>query len=348
MLTPPELLFQIESDIMRNIISELQVGKATPARWKASRLKAMGKLNTANVNLLKKYETLLNTGTAAEIKQAQTDALYRIDTIYQKAVPDLAPPINKISEATQKVTNAFITQGGKDLNYTRQSLLHGANKIYRETIEQASYKYLQGVTTLDQALKETCTKWISQGSIAIKDAGGRNWSPESYSRMVLGTNSRQVTTQVSLERNKEWGNDLIEISSHVGAREKCAPYQGHIYTTGRSKKYHSLSSTSYGEAAGLFGINCRHDSYPFIEGVNSKTFDPMPFNEKEYNLSQAQRHNEVNIRNAKRKLALQKQNGDVAGIKRATKSVKDEQANMRSFIGKTGRTRHYNRERIFT
>jgi len=53
MLTPPELLFQIESDIMRNIISELQVSKATPARWKASRLKAMGKLNTANVNLLK-------------------------------------------------------------------------------------------------------------------------------------------------------------------------------------------------------------------------------------------------------------------------------------------------------
>ena len=335
--------------MMRNIINELNVGKATPARWKAERLKDMGKLNQTNVKLLKRYESILRIGTEAEIKQAQTDALYRMNTIYAKAAPDLAPSVKGVSKATARITEAYISQGGEGLNYTMQSLLKGSASSYREIIEKTSFNFIHGVDTLDEALSKTVSKWITGGNIPIKDAIGRTWSPESYSRMILRTNNRQVATEVTFQRNREFGNTIIEISSHVGAREGCAPYQGHVYdTAGKSKKFPSLASTTYGEPDGIFGINCRHDSYPFIDGVSTKSFDPLPFDEKAYKVTQAQRRAEVNIRDAKRKLALEKQNNNPVGIKRANLAVKGAQKDMRNFIDKTGRTRYYARERVFT
>jgi len=349
MLTPPELLFQVETGVMQNILSELQKGKTTPALWKADRLKAMGTLNTANIKLIKKYEQALKTGTAEEIKKAQDDALYRIDTIYKRAVKKGASATiakKGVSEATQKITNAYVSQGGSELNYTLQSLLNNSKAIYKETIEKTSYEFLQGVTTLDQALQKTCSRWIGAGSLSIKDSAGRDWSPETYGRMILRTNQRQITTQVTLKRNEENGNTLIEVSSHGGARRGCAPYQGKVYTTGKDKGYPSLSSTSYGEPAGLFGINCRHDSYPFFKGLSSKAFDPKPFNKEEYNLTQEQRRNETAIRNAKRNLELTKANG--GDVTKATAKVKAAQANQRAFINKTGRTRRVNREQLTT
>ena len=57
---------------------------------------------------------------------------------------------------------------------------------------------------------------------------------------------------------------------------------------------------------------------------------------------------ERNIRNNKRALELQKELGNTKEINRLSARVSQSQANMRSFIDNTGRTRYYNRERIFT
>lgn len=352
MQTVPELLFQIESDMLRETITYLNKGKSTPALWRAERLRDANKLNNYNVALIKKYNNAILNGSTSKALDAQKTALNKIDTIYSKAIErgiDIAPPQDKISPTVKAITEQYANHGLNDMNYTMQSLLNGVNSIYKETIEQTTLRYALGDITLDDALKRTCSKWISQGGVSILDSAGRNWTPESYSRMVLLTNNRNITTNVQLERNKEYGNDLIEISSHAGAREGCAPYQGKIYSqTGANKDYPPLSSTSYGEPAGLGGINCHHDFYCYIPGVSAKRFDPQPFDEKEYKVTQTQRKLERDIRNNKRKLELQKLTGNEAGIARANNSVKAAQSQMRSFIDKTGRTRYYNRERIFT
>lgn len=65
------------------------------------------------------------------------------------------------------------------------------------------------------------------------------------------------------------------------------------------------SGTSDGTGAGLKGWNCRHDFYPFFEGISERASFPIDKaeNAKEYELSQKQRAMERAIRKSKRGLA---------------------------------------------
>lgn len=64
------------------------------------------------------------------------------------------------------------------------------------------------------------------------------------------------------------GIDIFKVSTHPGARDLCFPYQGEYFSrngksgfleiAGKLIEYSSLDESSYGEIAGLFGVNCRH------------------------------------------------------------------------------------------
>ena len=73
-------------------------------------------------------------------------------------------------------------------------------------------------------------------------------------------------------------------------------------------RYEPLNSTSYGEPAGLFGINCGHYPIPIIPGVtipHAQDFvQPKEQNDKQYAESQQQRALERKIRAAKRALEM--------------------------------------------
>ena len=110
--------------------------------------------------------------------------------------------------------------------------------------------------------------------------------------------------------------------------------------------YEPINSTSYGQPAGLFGINCGHYPIPIIAGVTiphgADNIQPEEENDKAYAESQEQRALERKIREAKRLVEMA---GDTATPEDKQK-VKDAQAQMREFIAKTGRTRRYDREQI--
>ena len=137
----------------------------------------------------------------------------------------------------------------------------------------------------------------------------------------------------------------------------CYPYQGKFYSwdntagtielgDGSVVSYEPINSTSYGQPAGLFGINCGHYPIPIIAGVTiphgADNIQPEEENDKAYALSQEQRALERKIREAKRLVEMA---GDSATPEDKQK-VKDAQAQMREFIAKTGRTRRYDREQI--
>jgi hypothetical protein len=172
--------------------------------------------------------------------------------------------------------------------------------------------------------------------------------------MIIRTNVRKVTTETQLTRMDEYEISLVEISSHVGARPLCEPYQGKIYSLkGATDKYGDLyKDTSYGEPAGLFGINCGHQMFPYIEGTR-KTYNPIPEkeNNEAYKESQQQRALERNIRYGKRELAsleaqLPSPERD-ALINNTKKTIANRQERMRDFIKETDRVRRYGREQIY-
>ena len=122
------------------------------------------------------------------------------------------------------------------------------------------------------------------------------------------------------------------------------------FTDDEGNKVHVYmqSETSYGEAAGLFGINCGHFPIPIIPGVTiphgADNIQPKEENDREYKESQEQRALEREIREAKRNVEML---GDAA-TKEDKQKVRELQAKMREFMDRTGRARRYDRESIVT
>ena len=75
-----------------------------------------------------------------------------------------------------------------------------------------------------------CIKEMSEKGIpAFVDKLGREWSPEAYINMDIRTTANNVAHQAQFDRMEDYGVDLIEVSSHAGARPKCAEDQGKIF-----------------------------------------------------------------------------------------------------------------------
>ena len=157
----------------------------------------------------------------------------------------------------------------------------------------------------------------------------------------------QAANAVELARMSSYGS-LVRISQHVGARPHCAPYQGRVYSMDGSKNsgdYPPFSDTSYGDPAGILGINCKHYLMPTVDGVGGP--DPIPDDEHNafvYRQTQEQRRLERNIRAAKREDYVANHIG--GNIKASRAGVRDAQARMRDFIGRSGMPREYSREQI--
>ncbi len=156
---------------------------------------------------------------------------------------------------------------------------------------------------------------------------------------------------MQMARAEEWGSDLVEVTSHMGARPSHAKWQGRIYSlSGNSKKYKPfVETTGYGEVTGLKGANCNHDFYPFFEGLNTKKY--YHYDEKEnkqvYEARQKQRKIERDIRKEKQKIMLAKEQGDFESELLYRKKLRQKQAKMREHLKKTGLTRHRDREWVY-
>lgn len=334
------LIFELETELLKNIIFLVTKGgteNIAAAEWKLKKLNELGRLKKETAEILKKDIKKVLVLSKEEIFEKGNEAKNIIDAGLSESLPKEA------SERLKTVWGKYETLNAEQISKMAPTLLSKTEAIYLDIIEGSVAKVLSGANTLRESIKETCNKWINIG-IELKDKSGKNWSPESYSQMVIRSNIRQVTTETQVERMDELNLDLVEISSHIGAREGCEPYQGKIFSlSGKSDKYPPLSSTSYGEIAGLFGINCGHRMYPYIEGIK-KTYSPYPKkeNDKAYAESQQQRLFERGIRKEKRELLK---------VDLSEKEKLKHKANIAKFedkINNLGRTRREDREQIYT
>lgn len=101
----------------------------------------------------------------------------------------------------------------------------------------------------------------------------------------------------------------MQTSSHGGARESHAKWQGRVFSlSGKSKKYPPFyRETGYGSVDGLCGANCKHDFGIYVEGQPLRyERDPDGGDEKReerYQASQQQRAIEREVRTTRREAA---------------------------------------------
>ncbi|WP_243459742.1 phage minor capsid protein [Metabacillus bambusae] len=353
-----EVFLAIEEQMLINIAKQLRKHRSLMTEddivsWQTEQLAMMGQLTQQNIIAIAKHSGMAVNEVAKALEQAGYSAVEEDEEDLQAAFAMgllFAPPSIEASQALQDVLAIYREQALEKFNLINTTMLQQSQQVYLDIVNQTVGKVLAGTQTPQEALRETSMKWANKGIPALIKSNGDRMSTEAYLNTVMRSTVNNVANEMQEARMDDFGVDLVEVSSHLGARPRCALFQGRIFSrSGKHPKYPALSTTSYGEAAGLKGVNCRHIFYPFIEGVSRKTYKPYDEekNRKEYEESQQQRLFERRIREAKRELHMMQAMGDDLGLKMAKQKVRDRQAEMREFIEATGRTRNRPREQVY-
>ena len=268
--------------------------------------------------------------------------------------------VNQIDTESQKKAAEILAK----LGATDEAGL-GTNLAYTQNVlNTQSTGVVTGAVARQKAVRDAIKDLASKGITGFVDAGGHHWTPEAYVNMDIRTTAHNVAIEAQKQRSAEYGVSTFQISTHAGARPLCAPYQGWICSWdnsggtvtdlyGKEYQVHGINETSYGEAAGIFGINCGHFPETFVDGYSIPRYEELTpeqekQNEIEYAQSQTQRELEREIRQAKTEAAAYSAAGDKEAFNKAALKVKDKQGEYKSFCEQTGRTPRPDRTQVST
>ena len=348
----------MEMDMLLTIAQSLRgktnISEEDIEAWRLQQLDQLGMIDKKNLEIIRKNARM----TASELNNLLLNAGLESMEDQEKDMQDLIkeganlaiPQSVSESPVILNILGAYQSQARSVFNLTNQTMLDSSKRAYIDIINYTVMEVSSGYKTSEQAIRSTIKQWADKGVPALIDRSGREWSPESYVRTVIRSTNNNMINEMQDARFIEYGVELVEVSSHSGARPLCAPYQGRIYSIrGDHPRYSPLSSTSIGQAAGLFGVNCRHRKYPYVEGVSVKRYEPYKRseNDKVYQESQRQRVLENAIRKAKRREEMLKAIDDAGGVKQVRELIRKRQAALREFLEQTGRTRRRYREQIY-
>lgn len=353
-------------------------GNTSSFAWQVKMLAELGQLTEENRNIIAEL-TGANSGLLREaLTQAMLAALKEVEPELKEAAARglLAEPgtTPELSPNAQAVLQSYYDQAEEKLNLVNTVMLQSSLDQYRAVIantityeaqlsaaqkilNESTGEVLMGASTQQQAMRRAVKRMADEGLTGYVDRGGHHWTPEAYVAMDIRTTVTNTAHQATWARCDEYGSDLIKVSTKAAARPLCYPWQGKVLSRanrardvtdldGNTIHVYAMNETSYGQPAGLFGINCGHFSSPFFPGLSTVRGEPEPEEEnaRQYAESQRQRALEREIRRAKLDVAIAKATGDEELEREARQKLRGKQATMRAFIEETGRTRRYDRE----
>lgn len=375
-----DIYAQLTDDLMANIAQTLAThGEITDtAKWKIQKLSQLGELNAKNIKAIAKATGICPEMAEEAIKNAAFEAASEIEPALHKAAAMGFLAHAADMAASKRMMNTLATyqkQAVVSFNLVNTVMAYKARDAYTGIVNKAvdlanREEYLQilgkntasvvtGTQSRTAALRQCIKEFSEKGLPGFVDKSGREWSPEAYINMDIRTTVNNVAHQAQFDRMDDYGCDLIEVSSHIGARPLCEPYQGKLYSrsgkdgyttdlNGQKLRYTSWAATSYGQPAGLLGINCGHQVYPFIPGYSRMTYKPYDkeTNDKVYQESQRQRYLERKVRESKRECAMLDKLGDKEGFDKAAERLKQREQALKQYTQETGRARKRDREQV--
>lgn len=354
-----ELYSKAEMDIIADIARRISTYEyfIPSAEFQYRKLKEMGNIHD---EILKKL-TSMTRKTEREIEEMMIEAGYESikfdDKIYKKA--GLNPVPVKQSPALLEVLQSGINNtNGLFRNLTRTTA-NTATKQFENILDNAYMQITTGAFDYNTAIRNAIKDLSSKGLAAITYPNGHISYIESAVRRAVTTGVNQTALKMQETRAQELGSDLVETSAHAGARPDHAVWQGKVFSlSGTHPKYQDFKKeTGYGTGAGLGGWNCRHNFYPFFEGLSKpgyskKTLKEMSAKKIEYNgekmteyeATQKQRYIEQNIRKWKREYRAM----EAAGLPKdeAFAKIIKWQDTQQDFLKQTGLKRQISREQI--
>lgn len=328
MLTPsqldklPEPMIQLMSELQDEIISDIcrRLTKAqlmTPTAewqlWKANQL-------TLSSREVKRRIASKLKVSEKQLKSIYTDAVKTAiredEVIYKAAIAEGILSDNyrdKLTNYTRsKAFSNVLQRGLKNTNGLMRNLTNSAaaaaNRQLSDALDLAYLKVTSGAFTVEQAVFDAVKKLGADGIKCVSYDSGRTDQLDVAVRRAVVTGIGKTCCDMQLDLAKEMDCQLVEVSSHLGARPSHAEWQGQIYSLvkGHPKYPYFYDATGYGTGDGLGGWNCRHSFFPYFEGLSVAANAP-DFSKEEnaqvYADTQKQRAYERSIRKSKRELA---------------------------------------------
>lgn len=347
--------------------------------YQADMLAQMGQVNKETMAIIRRNLKNADPVLQRSLEQIIIDSVEAVNPELWDAVKKgiFMPPMTTVVSANQyRAFNLYYKQAADKLNLVNTVMLESTQDAYMATVSDIANRIQATQTALDIGAGETITgasAWNTATAHAINrmkqngitgfiDHAGRRWSAESYVAMDIRTTMFNTGRAAVWETNQNFGNDLYQVSYHNGARPLCYPWQNKVISStdtartvtdldGNEIEVIAQSATSYGKAAGLFGVNCKHYPNPFIPGVSVIRGEPQDkkTNDRVYEESQQQRAYERKIREEKRDLMMLKAQGAPDDIIKAQRAkIRQTDDDIDEFCAKTGRHRRQNREGVYT
>ncbi|WP_280634211.1 phage minor capsid protein [Anaerovorax sp. IOR16] len=283
------------------------------AQWQYIKAREMGLLHDEIIKRLSYTTGISNSQIEQLMKDAGAEALKTDDAIYKSA--GLSPKPLSASPKLQTVLATGIEKTQGLFRNLAKTTANTATKQFENMLDRVYMQITTSAFDYNSSIRMAIKDLASKGVATIQYPSGHVDYMEVAVRRATVTGVNQTAAKLQEARADEMGGDLVETTAHAGARPDHAEWQGKIFSrSGKHPKYPDfVSSTGYGTGEGLCGWNCRHNFYPFFEGVsepvntkkeleemNALKYEYNGNNMTEYEASQKQRHIERQIRRWKR------------------------------------------------
>lgn len=243
------------------------------------------------------------------------------------------------------------------LEILNQRITRYPQDAYQRIIALYSPQTILGVTTSRQQQAASVQRFLAEGIPAFEDRAGRRWTIGAYAEMAGRTTVNRAYNDAGVWRMQQSGLNLVTVVRGLDSCRKCAAWAGKILSTdgtpaGPTIMPHQTEDRSVAvqvdgtvdgaRAAGWGHPNCRCRLVPYMPGLTVPQADTT-YDEAAEKERAEQRKLERDIRAAKRREASAMTDTDRA---KAARDVRDAQADMREFIGRTGRKRASYREQL--
>ncbi|MGN1090753.1 MAG: phage minor capsid protein [Huintestinicola sp.] len=188
------------------------------------------------------------------------------------------------------------------------SLVAESNRVLSDAMDSAYLKVASGAYSYNEAIFAAVKELADKGITRVEYPSGRRDNVDVAVRRAVLSSVNKSCCDLQLDLANEVGSRYVEVSSHIGARPSHAQWQGRIYSLvkGDPKYPYFYEATGYGTGDGLGGWNCRHNFFPYFEGIDTPYHTPefsKEENNEYYALTQKQRGYERAVRKSKQELA---------------------------------------------
>lgn len=124
---------------------------------------------------------------------------------------------------------------------------------------------------ITQMRKNLIDRLQSDGFMTVQYGTGkaaRQVAVDAYAAMVSRSTTREAGNLARENQLTANGYDLVEMTTHYPTCERCAKYQGRVYSiTGNDKRFPALMETAFKSGYHNIHPNCRHSVHPWIEDL---------------------------------------------------------------------------------